>query len=213
MHRECTGRRAARLARLPAQPWSAHCVCVQTARQSWYALPSVFPAPKTSVNRRRAGVTATLLLLLAFTSPVRGDATDAEAPSADVDWEEVKRESREAIEVWRKAARAAARATWTEARARSEETLAATEDESENAIDAVRDGSATVLDSTREGAKQAWEDATEESKQLWRQAKPKVAGAVVEAAREGGKALDAARQAGRTFWQVLTAEDAGEDEE
>ena len=196
MHRECTGRRAARLARLPAQPWSAHCVCVQTARQSWYALPSVFPAPKTSVNRRRAGVTATLLLLLAFTSPVRGDATDAEAPSADVDWEEVKRESREAIEVWRKAARAAARATWTEARARSEETLAA-----------------TVLDSTREGAKQAWEDATEESKQLWRQAKPKVAGAVVEAAREGGKALDAARQAGRTFWQVLTAEDAGEDEE
>ena len=171
----------------------------------------MFPVPETSVNRRRAGVAATLLLLLAFTAPVRGDATDAEAPSADMDWEEVKRESREAIEVWRKAARAAARATWTDARTRSEETLAATEEESEKALDTVRDGSVTVVDSTREGAKQVWEDATEESKQLWLQAKPKVAGAVVEAAREGGKALDAARQAGRTFWQVLTAEDAGED--
>ena len=184
---------------------------MQAARQSWYALPPVFSAPKTAVNRRRAGVAATLLLLLAFTAPVRGDATDAEAPSADVDWEEVKRESREAIEAWRKAARAAARTTWTDARARSEETLAAAEEESENAVDTVRDGSVTVFDSTREGAKQVWEDASEESKQLWRQAKPKVAGAVDGAAREGGKALDAARQAGRTFWQVLTAEDADED--
>ena len=136
-------------------------------------------------------------------------ASGAESPSDGVDWEEVKRESREAVEAWKKAARAA----WTGARERSEETVAATEEASDSALDKVRDGSAAVLDSTREGVEQVWEDAGEESKQLWLEAKPKVAGAADEVAREGGKALDAARQAGRTFWQVLTAEDAGEEEE
>ena len=77
----------------------------------------------------------------------------------------------------------------------------------------MRDRSAIALDSTRQGAKQVWEDTTEESKQLWQKAKPKVAGAVAGAARGGEKAWDAARQAGHTFWQVLTAEDAGESEE
>ena len=162
------------------------------------------------VNHRRAGIgaAAALSLLLAAASYGQGDDVGTEAPVADVDWEEIKRESREAIDVWSEAARAAARATWSAARTRVEDSWSATEEASGNTVDAMHDGSAAAIDSTRQGAEQVWADAAEESKQLWQQAKPKVAGAVIGAAREGGKALDAARQAGRTFWQVLTADDA-----
>ena len=182
---------------------------MQAARQSWYASPPVSPACVNVVNHRRAGVgvAAALLLLLAATSYGQGDDVGAEAPAADVDWEEIKRESREAIDVWSEAARA----TWSATRTRVEDSWAATEEASGNTVDAVHDGSAAALDSTRQGAEQVWEDTAEESKQLWQQAKPKVAGAVIGAAEEGGKALDAARQAGRTFWQVLTAEDAANE--
>ena len=204
---------------------------MQAVRQSWYALPPVFSAFVNPVNCRRAGVAAALSLLLASIPPVYGDATSAESTATgagaprcgddacqepavaaestapDPDWEKVKRESREALDAWTEGARAAARATWAATRERSEETWAATEEGSSGTLDAVRDGSAAALDSTRQGAEQVWD----ESKQLWRRAKPEVAGALTGAAREGGKALDAARQAGRTFWQVLTAEDAGDE--
>ena len=142
-----------------------------------------------------------------------GQAAEVESTGSGADWEEIKRKSREALEAWREGARTAAQATWSATREKSEERWAATEEASDDTLDAVRDRSATALDSTRQGAKQIWEDAAEESKQLWQQAKPKVAEVVVDAAREGGKAWDAAQQAGHTFWQVLTAEDAGESEE
>ena len=167
----------------------------------------MFPACVNAVNHRRTGVASALLCLLAVTSPVHGDPAGDDPPVADSHWEEVKRENREAIDAWS----AAARATWSAAHAHSEETWTATEEASGDTLDTVRDGSAAALGSTRQGAKEVWKEATEDSKQLWQQAKPKVAGAVVGAAREGGKAWDAAQQAGRTFWQVLTAEDAGDE--
>ena len=200
-------------------------------RQSWYALTPVFSAFVNPVNCRRAGVAAALSLLLASLSPVYGDATSAESTVAGAGaprcgdeacqepagaaestaphtgWEEIERESREAIDAWTEGARAAARATWAATRERREETWAATEEVSSGTLDTLRDGSAAVLDSTRQGAEQVWD----ESKQIWQRAKPEVAGALTGAARDGGKALDAARQAGRTFWRVLTAEDAGDE--
>ncbi len=205
---------------------------VQASRQSWYALSPVLPSVLSAVNHRRT-TAAALLLFAAPVFHVHGDAAggeapvassgdshcaqpcaavaDAEATDSGVDWEEAKREGGEAIEAWGKAARAAARDTWTAARTRSKQALSATEAAGGETLHTVRDASATALDSTRQGAKQIWEDAAGESKQLWQEARPKVAGAVTDAAREGGKALDAARQAGQTFWRVLTAEDAGKD--
>ena len=218
MHRARAGRRVG------SSPACRRDPRVQAVRQSWYALPSVFSAFVNPVNCRRAGVAAALSLLLASTSPAHGDATSAESTApdagalrcgddacqepagaaestaADSGWEEIKRESCEAIDAWKEGARAAARATW-----------ATTEEVSSDTLDAAHEGSAAALDSTRQDAEQVWEEAREDSKQLWEKAKPTVAGAVSGAARGGEKAWNAAREAGRTFWQTLTAEDAGNE--
>ena len=171
------------------------------SQQSWYALPPVSPVCVNIVNHRRAGtgIAVALSLLLATTSHGQEEGAGAEVPAADADWEEVKRESREAFNVWSEVARS----MWSAARTRVEDSWTATEETTGDTVETLRDGSANALDSTRQGAREAWEEATEESKQIWRQTKPKVAGVVADAAREGGKALDAARQAGRTFWQIL----------
>ena len=149
------------------------------------------------MNHFRAGVAAVLLLILTPASLAQGDAAGAGNPIVEDDWEEVKRESREALEAWTKVAREAARATWS-----------ATEEATEDTLDAARDGSATAIDSTRQGAAEALEQARKESEELWRKAKPKVAGAAAVAAQRGTKAWDAAQEAGRVFWQKLSTDDA-----
>ena len=165
------------------------------------------------VNHRRAGagIAAALSLVLATTSYGQGEGAAAEAPASEIDWNEVKRESREAIEVWSEAARAAALSTWSAARTRVEDSSAASEEATDNTAETLREGSTSALGSTRQGAKEVWEDATDVSKQVWRQTRPELTGVVTNATREGGKALDAARQAGRTFWRILKSEDTGNE--
>jgi carbohydrate-binding DOMON domain-containing protein len=160
-----------------------------------------------AVNHCRAGVAALLLLILTSVSLAQGDAAGAGNPTVGDDWEEVKRESREALEAWTNVAREAARATWSAARERAADSWAATEEASEETLDSARDGSATAIDSTRQGAAEALEQAREESDELWRKAKPKVSGAVAGAVQQGGKAWDAAQEAGRVFWQKLSSDD------
>ena len=160
-----------------------------------------------AVNHCRAGVAALLLLVLTPASLAQGDAAGAGNPGVDDDWEEVKRESREALEAWKNVAREAARETWSAARERAADSWAATEEASEDTLEAARDGSATAIDSTRQGAAEALEQAREESDELWRKAKPKVAGAVTGAVQRGSQAWDAAQAAGRVFWQKLSTED------
>ena len=163
------------------------------------------------MNHCRAGVAALLLLILTPTLLAQGDAAGAGNPGVDDDWEEVKRESREALEAWTKVAREAARATWSAARERAADSWTATEEASEDTLDTARDGSATAVDSTRQGAAEALEQAREESDELWRKAKPKVAGAAAVAAQRGRKAWDAAQEAGKVFWRKVSTDDAEEE--
>ena len=223
------------VARLPVPPAleRAPHVCRRRDKAGTLCHPVLLPFHST-VNRHRA-IAVALALLVSSMSPVYGDAQGGDSPgagdsapdcgdecllrsedasaSAGADWEEIRQKSREALEAWKQGAGAAARSAWSATREKSEETWAATEEVSGDTLDAVSDRSVTVIDSARKGAEQVWEDAGEESKQLWLKAKPKVSGTLTQAAREGEKAWDAAQQAGRTFWQVLTAEDAGEEEE